>query len=477
MRVLGAKTLMATARYTSSVRLSASASSAAAAHSDAFTHPPEIVVLGGGFGGLYTALRLDALDYGATMPKPRVSLVDASDRFAFLPMLYELTTGSAAAWEVAPPFEDVLNTSGVNFVHAEALALNRVDKTLTLRPTAENAPTRVVSYDQCVLATGAAPSFAGVPGAAEHAQPYYTVDDALALRATLLQRKRAAAAGAPPLRLVIVGGSYVGVELAANLASWLPPSQLRVSLVHRAGAVLGSSADFARMVAKRRLEDKGVEVHLNTQVVRVEPTSVELKAAEPASEAEAATAAATAPFAPPAAAPRPVPAQVEADLIVWAAGTQPSALVREVGLPLDERGRVRTSSRMVVIDEDKDAPPSLFALGDVAAAVDARGEAPPATAQVAMQQADYVAWNVRAAARGERLLPFRYLALGEMLSLGDDAATVSALGGAIELEGRLASASRRAVYAARMPTARQAVKVGVSWAIDAVLNAAKARPK
>ena len=64
-----------------------------------------------------------------------------------------------------------------------------------------------------------------------------------------------------------------------------------------------------------------------------------------------------------------------------------------------------------------------------------------------------------------------------LLSLGDDAATVSALGGAIELEGPLASASRRAVYAARMPTARQAVKVGVSWAIDAVLNAAKARPK
>merc|ERR1719231_1107133 len=91
-----------------------------------------------------------------------------------------------------------------------------------------------------------------------------------------------------------------------------------------------------------------------------------------------------------------------------------------------------------------------------------------------MQQADYAAWNVRSALRGDdRTLPFRYANLGEMLSLGDDAASVSALGQLVKLSGPLAYASRRAVYAARMPTVKQAAKVGVSWGIDLAFAAAR----
>ena len=88
-----------------------------------------------------------------------------------------------------------------------------------------------------------------------------------------------------------------------------------------------------------------------------------------------------------------------------------------------------------------------------------------------MQQADYAAWNVRAAMRNERMLPYRYANLGEMLSFGGADAALSSLG-LLELKGPLAAASRRAVYAARMPTAKQAAKVGASWAIDAAINTA-----
>ena len=88
-----------------------------------------------------------------------------------------------------------------------------------------------------------------------------------------------------------------------------------------------------------------------------------------------------------------------------------------------------------------------------------------------MQQADYVAWNVRAVVSGEALLPFRYENLGEMLSLGDQSATIAELAQAVRLNGPVAYAVRRAVYAARMPTSTQAAKVGLSWAVDAAFGA------
>ena len=110
--------------------------------------------------------------------------------------------------------------------------------------------------------------------------------------------------------------------------------------------------------------------------------------------------------------------------------------------------------------------PRLHALGDACAVTDAAGVRAPPSAQAAMQQADYAAWNVRASLRDGFRLPFRYTALGEMLSLGEDAASIAALGQMVRLSGPLASAGRRAVYAARMPTPTQAAKVGLSWAVD-----------
>jgi len=396
----------------------------------------DVCVLGGGFGGLYTALRLSSLDWGATT-KPKITLVDRSDRFAFLPMMYELTTGSVTCWEVAPTFEEVLKDTGIEFVQGEVAGLDAGASLVELQ-TSEGA-TRTLPYDQCVLALGAEASFGGVPGAQEHSQPYYTLDDALQLRRLILDKVRDAAGS--PLRVTVVGGSYVGVELAANLCSWLPRSQLELTLVHRTDALLSSSAEFSRMVATQQLEESGVRVHLETSVEAIEPSGVTLRRA--GSE----------------------PLAVPSALTVWAAGSRPSSLAAALGLPTDEVGRLLVDTSLSIEGESR-----LFALGDVSTCVDARGTRPPSTAQAAMQQADYAAWNVRAALQGARPLPFRYAALGEMLSLGDSSAALSALG-LINLQGPLASASRRAVYAARMPTTRQATKVGISWAVDALLGA------
>jgi NADH dehydrogenase len=299
-----------------------------------------------------------------------------------------VTTGAVSCWEVAPRFEELLAGTNVNFVHGDVTAIDTDSGIISVKPApsaaraSANAPGTVTStsglslpYDHAILSMGAGPGFGGVPGAAEFAMPFYSLDDALMLRKKLLPFSRSSSGRC---QLAIVGGSYVGVELAANLAEWLKPHDVEITLVHRSEALLSSSEEFSRMVAQSRLEAKGVRVMLETSVQAVSPGKLSLK---PSSAADVS---------------------LNADLIVWCAGTKPSPLAGNLGLPLDPRGRVRTDAFLAV-----EGASNLHALGDVAAAVDFSGAAPPGTAQAAMQQADYAAWNTRAALQGTKPLPFR----------------------------------------------------------------------
>ena len=247
---------------------------------------PEIVVLGGGFGGLFTALRLRSLDWSGG-PRPRITLVDRDERFCFSPMLYELATGTATTWEVAPLYEELLDGTEISFVRGEITGLD--DDTGVVRVSTGDATLggeRMVPYDQCVLALGAQPSYFGVPGASSFAQPFYTADDALAVkeRVRALRQRRADAegtdgvvGGGAPLRVGVVGGGYIGVEIAANLASALPEEELLLTLIHRSDGLLPSGADFSRAEAVRRLRDEGVDIVLNTEVTEVHSDRLSLR--------------------------------------------------------------------------------------------------------------------------------------------------------------------------------------------------------
>ena len=178
---------------------------------------PDVCILGGGFGGLYTALKLSQLDWGES-PRARVTLIDRSDRFAFLPMLYELTVGTASCWEVAPTFSSLLtNNTDIRFVRGTVKTIDEVDRLVAVDAFEGN--TIHLPYDRCVLALGSEAYFANVPGAREHTQPFYTLDDALSLRKRLLtMRKKEELEGSPPTppSIALVGASYVGVELAGG---------------------------------------------------------------------------------------------------------------------------------------------------------------------------------------------------------------------------------------------------------------------
>jgi NADH:ubiquinone reductase (non-electrogenic) len=492
----GRRAAAAAAAGPGAARAAASAAAADAPAPPAAGAPaaaPRVCVLGGGFGGLYAAVKLEGLLWPAGT-KPHVTLVDQADRFTFKPLLYELLTGAAGLGEVAPPYAELLAPyPAVEFVRGRVAEV-RPDAPAdggsgssggSSASRSEGGGVVVLEsgaalpYDWLVLALGAETLLGGVPGAREHALPFSSYADALAADAAL----RALEGGAAPPAVAVVGGGYAGVELAAAVAERLG-GRGGVTLLAGGPELLPGAPEGQRAAAAAALAARGVEVLAGTRVAAVE--------APPGGGRLVRYAAEGAPAAAPAA--------LRADLVLWAAGQAPAPAAGAPGrrpalpFPADARGATRTDAALRV-----DGHARVFALGDVAVA----GGAPlPATAQVAFQQADYVAWNLWAALNGKPPLRFAYQHLGDMMSLGSAAGAVAlplrapaplaaAAGGAgplgaalraagvrvggalgpaageVTLEGPLAAALRRAAYLYRQPTDAQRLRVAASWAEQA----------
>ncbi|MEM8716291.1 MAG: FAD-dependent oxidoreductase, partial [Cyanobacteria bacterium P01_G01_bin.4] len=168
----------------------------------------KICILGGGFGGLYTALELAEKTW---LEQPEITLIDRDDRFLFTPLLYELVTGEMAAWEIAPTFRSLLADTPVTFVQGDVETLQVEDKVVTL-----TNGTRL-DYDYLVMGLGGDTLYAGVPGAQEHARPFRELADAEALKADLAAWKNQG----DRFRVAIAGAGASGVELACKLADYL----------------------------------------------------------------------------------------------------------------------------------------------------------------------------------------------------------------------------------------------------------------
>ncbi|KAJ1438110.1 hypothetical protein B484DRAFT_392520 [Ochromonadaceae sp. CCMP2298] len=428
-----------------------------------------VAVVGGGFGGLYSALKIARRADANT----DVYLIDPKESFVFLPLLYELAVGTASAAEVAPTYESLFRGTRVKFLRAAVSAVDLDAHVCHLHPQTD-AP-KTLSYDKLVLAVGIQPRTELVAGAAEHSLPFYTADDAVKLKQRLAQLRDRQGA----VHVAVIGGGYSGVEVATNVARDLwgtgenkgskvadqsgeqgGEGRVCVTIVERNDALMPSSPAHNRNVALRSLKRCGVTTCLSTSVKAVEATGLRLEDARGER------------FLP-------------ADLVLFTAGTQQGALVRGLALPKDRQGRIRTSRTLQSETHDE-----VFALGDCA------GGGDPATAQVAMQQAGVLANNVLRSIKADRsiagtegagaadkavgagdgsravadsngvkrakhvsgLAEFKYFSLGEMLSLGDTDATVHSLGGWVRMSGLLAALARRAIYAVRMPTMRQRLR-------------------
>ena len=388
----------------------------------------KICILGGGFGGLYTALRLSQLPWEST-PKPEIILVDQSDRFVFSPLLYELLTRELQTWEIAPPYSELLQGTGIQFHQAAVSAIDINKQTVQLADKSE------LNYDRLVLALGGETPLDLVPGAVTHAYPFRTITDAYKLE----ERLRTLEAAKPEkIRVAIVGAGYSGVELACKLADRIGEKG-RFRLIELSDQILRTSPEFNREAAKKALDSKGVFIDLETKVAAINQDSISLEYKNQIDT-------------------------IPVDLVIWTVGTKVSPIVTALPLKHNQRGQITTTAQLQAIEH-----PEIFALGDLADCLDAEGKQVPATAQVAFQQADYTAWNIWATITNRPLLPFRYQPLGEMMALGIDNATLTGLG--VQLDGSVAYLARRLAYLYRLPTLNHQLKVGFNWLVSPIIEA------
>lgn len=370
-----------------------------------------VCILGGGFGGLYTALYFSRFAWVRSQ-KCRITLVEPNDRFLFSPLLYELITGELQAWEIAPSYQKLLSGTPITFYQRSVVDLDLQTRMVALDDGVN------LTYDYLVLAVGTQNRWANVPGIQAHALPFRTLSDLMRLEAKLQILE---ASDRQRLQLAIIGGGPSGVELACKLADRLG-KRAQVRLIERGEAILKNFSVGVEKAAYRALHKRNVAIDFQTNVTAIDADSLTIERGDKTTI-------------------------LPVDLVMWTAGTQTREWVKRLDCQKNDFGKLITRSTLQLVER-----PEVFALGDLADIPSV-----PATAQAAYQQASCAAKNLQAIVRGKPLKRFRYLHLGDMLTLGKGAAIVSSF--FINIEGQLAAITRRLVYVQRLPTLRHRLQV------------------
>ncbi|MCA6587616.1 MAG: NAD(P)/FAD-dependent oxidoreductase [Pseudanabaena sp.] len=379
-----------------------------------------ICILGGGFGGLYTALNLARLPW-AVMPE--IILIDKSDRFLFTPFLYELVTDEMQEWEIAPTFMELIADTGIQFIQGLVTNINLDAKQVEVNIGQPS----ILTYDRLVLALGGETPMHYVAGASEYAIPFRSLTDFYRLNSKL---ELLEVSNRDKIRVCIAGAGSSGVELACKIADRLQ-ERGRVRLVDRHNKILINSTEANRVIAELALSQRGVWTDLNTSVSQVTEDEVTLDYADGSDT-------------------------LPVDIVLWTVGSSFSRVIQNLPVSHNRQGAITTEPTLQVRGYN-----DVFVIGDLAG-IEANGEPLPATAQVAFQQSQYCAWNIWASLNQKSLVNFNYIPLGEFISLGIDGATASIFG-KFSIDGFPASAIRRLAYLLRMPTLQHQWKIGSHW--------------
>jgi len=409
-----------------------------------------ILVSGGGFVGVYAALRLERLlfRHGPTSSNHEVVLVNPDNFLQYQPFLPEAASGNIEPRHVVVALRQILKRTRLVVGEVETIehdARQAVVRTLAGEPLE-------LSYDALVFAPGSVSRVLPVPGLAERAIGFKNLAEAIHLRNVVLSRLEAAATTTDPerrralLTFVFVGGGYAGVEALAELEDLaraalerypeLHHARPRWVLVEAAGTILpeigADLADWARALLARR----GVEVLLDTRLESAEHGLIRLSNGD----------------------------VFPAETLVWTTGVRPHPLVAATGFPTDDRGRVRTDAYLRVCHEDGTAVPEAWAAGDCAAVPDlvAGGVSPP-TAQHAIRQARRLAENLVATIDGRPLRRFRYRNRGQLVSLGRYRGVARLPG--VRLRGFWAWWLHRTYHLMMMPTVNRRVRIALDWTV------------
>ncbi len=389
-----------------------------------------IVVVGGGFGGLFTAMGLAGAG--------EVTLVGSEDHFLHTPMLYEYLSGEVEAWHIAPHYKELLDerirylqgaVTGVDFDAREVEVAGRV---------------RRIPYDYLVLSVGAITNFWGIEGADKYAMPFRKIRHADDLRQRMIEALDRIQPDAAPqdaqraATFVVVGAGASGVELSTKMADLLTDAfrrrglrgEPRVIIVEMGKAVVPGMDAGLRALVEKELHEKRIELHTETRVVRVLPNGAVIEHGGEQRE-------------------------IEASGVVWTAGVRMNPLLEKLAIEKNQRGQIVVEPSLQVRGRAE-----VFALGDIAYFPDIVPSL-AGTAQLAFQQSNLVASNVQALIDGSVPSRGHFEELGEAVSLGTETAAVLVAGQAVS--GALARQARFALYTARLPTWQHRLRVGASW--------------
>ncbi len=413
--------------------------------------PQRIVILGGGFGGVYTAKHLWRALSADERTRVSVSLVSPENYLVFQPLLPQVISGTLNTLHIISPIRRIAPHAALHVRPVERIDTQRQ----VVHLAADYLPRPIeLPYDHLVIALGTRLARGMVPGLQEHAIPFKYLGDALRLRNHLVHSLEEAAIADDPaererlLTFVVAGGGFSGVECIAEIRDFLEHAiraypgirhdAIRTVLLQSADHILPEMKPSLAQFAHRLLEKRGVEIWLNTRLTAVTEQSaiVANKATGQTTTIPTRTTVATVPV-------------------------EPHPLLD--GLPL-----AKTQGKILVTPTlNSEAAPNVWALGDCAAIPVKDGRFAPPTAQHAVRQAQLCARNIVSAIRGRPLEPYGFQSLGTLASLGSRSAVADVMG--LKLSGILAWMLWRAVYLAKFPGWDRKARIAADWLMDVFL--------
>jgi NADH dehydrogenase len=416
-----------------------------------------VVIVGGGFAGLYAAIGLDGrLGYHEDL---EITVIDRRNYFLFPPLLPSVAAGAIETRQVTYPFRRIFEATNVIFKKEHVERIDIEERRVISRVDVESDPvtkqTRVITsetlYDYLVLAPGSDTNTLGTKGVAEHAFFMRELGDAIAVRNHLIDCFEHAAREIMPdkrkelLSFVIVGAGPTGVELASEVRDLIAhvllrrypeidPFDVSVYVVQSGDQILPGWSDSVVREASTQLGKMQIDVLLRERVVAVDASSVTLSSGR----------------------------VITARTCVWCAGVKPAGILRAVALPKDRSGRIEIEPDLRVKGRERE-----LVLGDAAFLMH-EGKPLPPLGQVAFQQGSHAAANIVRLIRGKPPSPFKYFNFGSLVSVGEHFAAIDLLG--VKTSGLLAWLIWRTLYLSKLVGFGNKVRVVLDWTLDLLVE-------
>ncbi len=413
-----------------------------------------ILILGGGFGGMTTAENLERV-FGADR-SVEITLVSETNALLFAPMLAEVAGSSLEPTHISSPLRTSLRRTRVVRGKTTRIDLDRRRVTVAFDSQKDNAAeTQEIGFDHLVLALGSISNYFGAENIKRFAFDFKSLLDAIRIRNHVIDmferadRESNAATRSEQLTFVIAGGGFAGVELAGALNDFargmladypnLGAEDLRIILVHGGQRILPELSEPLAAYALERMTERGVTFKLNSRLADARPGAAILASGE----------------------------EINAQTLVWTAGTAPNPLVKTLPLEFNKRGAVIVESAMNVPGHT-----GLWALGDCAEIIDAKNGKPcPPTAQFALREARTLARNIRASIKGKPLQPFHFDSLGALCVVGHHTACAEltipfARNRSARFSGLLAWLMWRGIYLSKLPGLERKARVLIDWVVE-----------